>query len=250
MAYIKRLSKAIQPVALLCRNTLISAGGKKKYETYSQVDVKNKLSLGVEYVCGADVMGDIAEFGTMSGKTAAAIADALSIFDIRKTSGPKKLHLFDSFKGLPQAESIVDRDSPHIKSGIWAAGTCKGVSKEELIHMCKEFLPENRIIVYDGWFKDTLLKIPKDTKFAMVHIDCDMYQSTIELLVYLFQNQHIEDGTALFFDDYNCNKTSPNFGERRAWSEITQKFSVVFTDCGEYGWGGRKFIIHRYHNTD
>jgi len=246
---IEELPKLIQSVAFLYRNILWSFKRKKWKETDSEKDVRKKLSFGVEYVCGADVAGDVAEFGTMSGRTAAVIAEALSKFDIFK-NGPKKLHLFDSFEGLPPAQSVVDRDSPHVKSGIWGVGTCKGISKERLGCVLKKFLPKNSTIIYNGWFKDTLPQIPKGTKFAMLHIDCDMYQSTIEVLDYLFQNLHIEDGTVIFLDDYNCNRASPNFGEQRAWSETVKKFLIIFTDCGEYGWSGRKFVIHHYRNVN
>ena len=113
------------------------------------------------------------------------------------------------------------------------------------MRVCVKFLRE-RIIIYDGWFKDTLSQISQSTKFSMLHLDCDLYQSAIEVLDYCFSNGLVQDGTVIFFHDWNSNRASPNFGERKAWSEIVEKFSVHYSDCGGYGWGGKIFIIHSY----
>ena len=83
-----------------------------------------------------------------------------------------------------------------------------------------------------------------DTKFAIIHIDCDLYESTMDVLDYLFENKHLLDGCMIFFDDWNCGNASPHLGERRAWSEITKKYNVNYSDCGEYSCAGHKFIVH------
>ena len=114
---IRKLPKLIWPLAILYRNII-----RLIKSSQSQIEVHKKLSFGVEYVCNADVKGDIAEFGTMSGRTASIIARAMSKFDRYQDHDPKKLHLFDSFKGLPKAESDVDKESPHVKSGVWGGG--------------------------------------------------------------------------------------------------------------------------------
>jgi hypothetical protein len=81
-------------------------------------------------------------------------------------------------------------------------------------------------------------------KFSLVHVDCDIYESTIDVLDYLFANNHISDGGAIFFDDWNCGAASPDLGERRAWNEMVVKYRIRFTDCGNYSAYGNKFIIH------
>jgi hypothetical protein len=213
-------------------------------------DTKKALALGVMYVCGADVEGDIAEFGTKAGKTSKIIASSLSniakLYPYIDSAKSKKLHLFDSFQGLPKSVSPIDRESPHVTAGTWGPGACKGGSKQQLLELCKEYLPENRILIYNGWFKDTLAQIPSDTKFSMLHIDCDLYQSALEVLETCFNQGFVQEGTAIFFDDWNCNRGSPVWGERRAWSEIVEKFLVNFSDEGSYSWHGKKFIVHSY----
>lgn len=242
---LRKLPRIIQPFALLYRNLV----DVLKSETLYEEKTKEKLFLGVDYIYSCAVEGDVAEFGTMSGKTSSILARAISINGRRYqhvTREPKKLHLFDSFIGLPEAASIVDKESPLVKSGAWGVGTCHGITRKTLEELCGRYLSKNRIVIYDGWFKDTLPWIHKGTKFSMVHIDCDLYQSTIEVLDHLFANQHISEGTAIFFDDYNCNKASPALGERRAWGETIEKYHVEYADCGEYGSAGWKFIVHSY----
>jgi|GEM_PF-518076 len=213
-------------------------------------EIKKALGLGVMYVCGADVEGDIAEFGTKAGKTSKIIASALSniakLYPYIDSAKSKKLHLFDSFQGLPESASTIDIESPHVRSGVWREGACKGGSKQQLLEFCKDYLTENRILIYDGCFKDTLAQIPSDTKFSMLHIDCDLYLSALEVLETCFSKGFVQEGTAIFFDDWNCNRGSPAWGERRAWSEIVEKFIVKFSDEGSYSWHGKKFIVHSY----
>ena len=188
--------------------------------------------------------GDIAEFGTASGVTSSFIAAAMAhqqaepyMVPIRPTT----LHLFDSFQGLPEVTNPLD-----IEAG-WKRGMFIGLTEDQLIDRIARFLPREQIKTYPGWFKDTLKNIPRDIKFAMVHIDCDLYESTMHVLDYLFHEEHLLDGCMIFFDDWNCGNASPRLGERRAWKEITDKYRVNFSDCGEYSCAGHKFIVHLSH---
>ncbi|MBK8476483.1 MAG: class I SAM-dependent methyltransferase [Opitutaceae bacterium] len=210
------------------------------------LDVALHLQLGVRYAMGCAVPGDIAEFGTMAGRTAAVIAAAMPQYDRFCPSNRQSLHLFDSFQGLPAASSEVDRASPHVQAGVWGAGTCLGISEEQLREICSRHLAPERIRTYSGWFAETLPKVPTGTRFAMLHIDCDLYQSTKDVLDYCFSQGLVTPGAAVFFDDWNCNTARPDLGERRAWMEAVADFKIMASDCGEYGMGCHKFIVHSY----
>lgn len=208
--------------------------------------VHQHLQLGVRYAVSCAVPGDIAEFGTMAGRTASVIAEAMKAYDRFTPQERKTLHLFDSFRGLPEAESEIDRRSPHVAAGVWGAGTCLGISEEELVRKCAQHLDRDRVRTYAGWFADTLPALPADTRFALLHIDCDLYQSTRDVLDACFSRGLVSPGAALFFDDWNCNAARPEFGERRAWTEAVALYRIEATDCGEYGMGCRKFVVHAY----
>jgi hypothetical protein len=82
-------------------------------------------------------------------------------------------------------------------------------------------------------------------KVSVAHIDCDLYQSTVEVLEGLHRGSCLQDGTILLFDDWNCNKANPNFDERRAFREFLEnqnEFSV--TPWFTYGWYGAAYILH------
>ena len=84
-----------------------------------------------------------------------------------------------------------------------------------------------------------------DLRFAVVSVDCDLYESTASVLEYLLGKQTYSDGCVVFFDDWYCNRGSPEFGEQKAWADYTAKYKIRFTDWGPYSVVGRKFILHR-----
>jgi O-methyltransferase len=211
-----------------------------------------KLAESVDYVTWAAVEGDIAEFGTHSGLTATVLAysmtrvETLRNWHIRELNLPtRSLLLFDSFEGFPQAESDIDASSPSVLSGSWAAGKAVDKTPVQLMEMCSAHIDHRRISIHRGWFKDSLPRLSRETRFALVHIDCDLYSSTMDVLTDLFEKERFADGCVLLFDDWNCNRASPDFGERRAWVECVARYAPRFSDCGQYGPMGHQFIIHK-----
>lgn len=55
-------------------------------------------------------------------------------------------------------------------------------------------------------------------KLAFVHIDCDYYSSTKEVLNYI--EPYLQEGTVILFDDYYCFKGNEQYGEQRAFNEF------------------------------
>ena len=202
-----------------------------------QRDRYRALTRHVHFMYFESIPGDIAEFGTAYGATAtfiaAAMCDAMVLRPARRT-----LHLFDSFQGLPEITHPLD-----IKGG-WQTGAYKDKTAAQLVNLCREFIHEDQIRVYEGWYKDTLASIPAGTKYALVHIDCDTYESTSQVLTYLFANDHVGNGCAFLFDDWNCGHISPKLGERKAWAEACERFKLSYTDCGDYSVFGHKMIVH------
>lgn len=241
---IRKLPRPLQPAATLLRNVGQWAVGFAQ-PSATDLEVYRKLEGGVEYVCRNAVEGEIAEFGTMTGLSASVLARALGAEQSHR-GGERFLHLFDSFEGLPVATAEPDRNAPLVQAGIWAAGTCRGVSPDELRAMCARFLPPSRIAIHPGWFSASLPAVPDRTRFALIHVDCDLYQSTLDVLVHVFSRGMVSEGAALFFDDWNCNRASRVLGEQRAWAEVVERFRIEYSDSGEYGITGRKFLVHAY----
>jgi len=221
----------------------ISLHEKIRYgpEVRNHQAIADALLFAVEYVWGAAVEGHVVEFGTMTGRTASVLAAAMATF---RHKG--ELHLFDSFEGLPEATSQIDRDSFHVKEGVWSEGTLQGIGPSALRSKCRRYLADHRIFIHEGWFKDTTKLLPEGKKFGLIHMDGDLYQSTIDALDPLFSRRMVSEGAALLFDDWNCNRASNQLGERRAWRELVQKYRIVFSEGGDYGWAGHRFIVHSY----
>lgn len=218
------------------------------YENTRHRLIFEALTHGVQYICNNPVDGEVAEFGTGLGMSAFSIAKALGmyhqVYAERLRNAPKKLYLFDSFEGLPQALDPVDAESPAVKTGRWTTGAYNGLTVEELTELCATAYDRAHLKVVPGWFSKTLRQIPPATRFAMVHLDCDLYSSTAGVLDYLFTQRLVADGCAIFFDDWNCNQASPRFGQRRAWQETVEKHKLQYSDCGDYAVLSHKFIFH------
>jgi O-methyltransferase len=217
-------------------------------------EIARTLSICVQYINSSHVNGDIAEFGTMGGFSAKTIATAMvydperqPISDEKAGENPfRKLRLFDSFEGLPEITSPIDLSSPHVVSGAWAKGGCKVLGAGQLRALIEKIIPPHRFEIHDGWFADTVKTLPAETRFAMIHFDGDLYQSTIDALEPCFARGFVSTGAILCFDDWNANRALPTVGERRAWKELVEKFDIEASSGGDYSVGGTRFIIHSY----
>jgi len=203
----------------------------------------------IEYVSIAGVVGDILEFGVLAGWSSRIFCETM-----RNLMNPADIHLFDSFDGLPEYTSDIDINSyENAGRNIWAdkmrfpddfqadLGSTIDVHVQERLG---EIISPERIHIYRGFYSDTL-KEPLNVKAAIVHIDCDLYQSTVEVLWALHQYNVFQDGCVLMFDDWNCNKASPNYGERKAFQEFLDEqnqfiSSLFFT----YGFNSAAFFLH------
>jgi hypothetical protein len=217
-------------------------------------EIAKALTLAVQYINSAHVNGDVAEFGTMGGFSASTLATSM-VFDLQRqplgksASGENPfriLRLFDSFEGLPEITSPVDQGAPHVVSGAWAKGGCKVLAAPELRERIGKILPPHRFELYEGWFADTVKTLPAETRFALIHFDGDLYQSTMDALAPLFERGMVSTGAILCFDDWNANRAIPTTGERQAWKELVEMFGIEASSGGDYSVGGTRFIIHSY----
>lgn len=215
------------------------------------------LAEGVAAVYGYDVEGDIVEFGTMSGGTATGLARAIRSCDetLRYATAvygheARRLVLLDSFEGLPQVQpNSVDGCSPHVQDGVWSAGSLQGVSPARLADLVGQHLPADRIEILPGWFSETISSLGPDRRFALIHVDSDLYQSAMDALDGLLSRGLVARGAYVYFDDWNCNRADPDLGERRAWREVVERYGITFSDEGAYGIFARRFVVHDYRGS-
>ncbi len=125
------------------------------------------------------IPGDIAEVGVYRGGSAKIICSA---------KGEKILHLFDTFTGLPKVDEI-DSSWPFYE-GKFAAS----------LESVQEYLKgEQGIRFYKGIFPATGGPV-RDTKFSMVNLDVDTYESTKESLGFFYPR--MSPGGIIISHDY------------------------------------------------
>ena len=82
-----------------------------------------------------------------------------------------------------------------------------------------------------------------DIKASIVHIDCDLYDSTKEVLNFI--ENIIILGTILIFDDWDSFKDEDveNMGERKAFKEWS--LFNCFDELCDFGGCGKAFIMKK-----
>lgn len=196
-----------------------------------------------EFVAFNRIIGNIYEFGTYKGFTARIFATLIRGFQY-----PGNLFLFDSFEGLPEIDSEVDKKSYEVAVyQVWEKGSMRleqGVGNR-IREALSEILPPERVTITKGYFEDTLDRFLPNERAAILHIDCDLYASAMTVLEKVMEKNVLQDGTLLLFDDYNSGRANPRLGERKALADFLQN-QKTFT-CSHffnYGWSGSAFIIH------
>lgn len=139
------------------------------------------LLLNIARVLKEDVPGDIAEIGVYKGNTARILAQAA------RASG-RRLFLFDTFAGFDAADQ-ADTDRP---SRSFADTSLDAV---------KKFVGAQAVEYVVGRFPDSLSKVAIAERFAIVHLDCDLYQPTIAGMSYFYPR--LSPGGLLILHDYS-----------------------------------------------
>jgi len=220
--------------------------GKKTIDkVYSEIF--NKLFVLVRSL---PLKGDIFEFGVYQGYTSLLFAKNMKKFELNDTS----LHLFDSFVGLPDEQGL-DKNSYEFLSGVWLKGSMNvAEGLDGYIHKkLGKILSPDRVHVVKGFFEATLESYFKDKKIKakIVHVDCDLYSSSKYVLDLLFKNEIIQDGTVIIFDDWMTSLGNPNLGQRKATSEILEKYPHWSIEKYlNYGIGSHVFIAHDLRITN
>jgi hypothetical protein len=164
-----------------------------------------------------DLPGDIVEFGVGSG------ISLLSFWQLNRAMegelpelAQRKIYGFDSFEGLPE---LTDFDNPsmgHTKPTQMVKG---GYNGEGYLPKLFEFQKTHaNIFLIKGWFNKTLpvfLKQNEHAAFSLIHIDCDLYESTRDSLTGVFER--VVPGGVILFDEI----FHPRFpGEAKAFWEV------------------------------
>lgn len=149
----------------------------------------------LRYVLNQQPRGCAVEFGVAKGTTLRMIAEHMPAIG------------FDSFQGLPED---------------WRHGFGKGrfACDPPDIH---------GVTLVAGLFSETLPTFPFPSNIGLVHIDCDLYSSTAEVL--RWAGPHLRPGCFIVFDEFH-GYPGCEAHEQRAWAEWVVNNPVTWTVIG------------------
>jgi hypothetical protein len=151
----------------------------------------------------APANGLILEFGVFSGETINHLAARLP---------DRPVYGFDSFEGLPEN---------------WRPGFPKGA-----FHRANLPVVRGNVKLVVGWFDQTLpgfLAANPAIPVALLHVDCDLYSSTVTVLHQL--GDRIGEGTIIVFDEY-FNYPGWRDHEFKAFKEFVELTGIRYEYIG------------------
>jgi len=165
------------------------------------------------------VPGDFIETGVWRGGASIFMRAALGAYG----DSERVVWVADSFAGLPKPEPDV---YPHDEGDShWTAQALAVPRQAVEANFARYGLLDDQVRFLEGWFKDTLHDAPLE-KLAIIRLDGDMYQSTIEALHALYPKLSI--GGHLIVDDYGaipaCRQAVEDF---RAEFDISEEIETI-----------------------
>lgn len=171
------------------------------------------------------IPGDFVECGVYAGASAALMARAImdhsypmgvhnthaksqEYVDNLKATG-RRVHLFDSFQGMPESQPI--------DAELHQRGNVKGSAAVSLptvqANMQRWGIPPELLVWHPGWFEQTIPWVLHDPRaIAVLRLDADLYSSTKVAMQYLYPL--VSPGGWIICDDYDLS------GARLAVNEV------------------------------
>ncbi len=144
----------------------------------------------IERLKRENIPGAFAEVGVYKGET----ARILHFMDPERS-----FHLFDTFEGFDKKD--LEAEKSDIDKTIDFSDTS--------IDWVRTFIDGNaNIVFHPGYFPETTKELEED-KYALVHLDADLYQPTIAALHYFYPR--LAPGGIIMVHDYN-----------HTWSGVTE----------------------------
>ncbi|MCB2137506.1 MAG: TylF/MycF family methyltransferase [Rhodobacteraceae bacterium] len=168
-------------------------------------------------VIRSEIPGDLIETGVWRGGACIFVRGILKAYgDTGRT-----VWVADSFEGLPPPDGkkyAADKGDKHYKMGFLA------ISMEEVQENFRRYgLLDDQVRFLKGWFRDTLPTAPID-RLAVLRLDGDMYESTMDGLVSLYHK--VSPGGYVIVDDYHaiaaCKAAVHDFLDKEAPHEVVQ----------------------------
>ncbi len=136
--------------------------------------------------------GCIVECGVWRGGMSAGIADIL----------PGRTHyLFDSFEGLPPATNLDGPGATEFQRDVHSVFYRDNLRAERsFAERAMNLSAAKESFLVPGWFEDTVANVAFPTPIAVLRLDGDWYESTMQCLSGLYSK--VSPGGLIIIDDY------------------------------------------------
>jgi O-methyltransferase len=185
----------------------------------------NNIEYCIKDVINNNVEGDLIELGVWRGGAVILMRALLKEMNVTN----RTVWVADSFKGLPPPNSAkypADKGDKLSKFGELS------VSEEMVKYNFEKYgLLDDKVKFLKGWFKDTLPAAPIK-KLALLRLDGDMYESTMDGLINLYPRLSV--GGYVIIDDWGaipaCKKAVEDYRSKYSINEeiITIDSTGVF----------------------
>jgi O-methyltransferase len=170
------------------------------------------------------IEGDFLETGVWKGGACILAREVAKLYDNTRT-----IYVADSFEGLPPPNpSIypVDAGDIHYTLDYLKIGVDQVKSHFELFGEL-----DDKVVFVKGWFKDTMPHLHID-KLAVLRLDGDMYESTIDVLNYQYPKLSV--GGYCIIDDFGHRGANQAVMDYRQQHGITDQIYIVDPRPGVY----------------
>jgi len=180
----------------------------------------------VAAVVGDGIAGDFIETGVWRGGACILMRATLAAYGVRD----RRVFVADSFEGLPPPDP--DRYPADRKDKLHTYREL-AISEAQVRRNFEAFgLLDEQVVFLKGLFRDTLPGLG-DARFALIRLDGDMYESTMDALVNLYDRLSV--GGFVLIDDYGalagCRRAVHDFLDAQA---LTPRLEP--TDRGAVWW--------------
>lgn len=146
-------------------------------------------------VLARKVPGDLIETGVWRGGATILMRAVLAAYG----DATRTVWVADSFQGLPQPDA--ERYPADAGDRHWTMSDLAVPAEQVAANFERYGLLDERVRFLEGWFSDTLPTAPIE-RLAVVRLDGDMYESTMDGLRYLYPK--LSEGGYLIVDDYGA----------------------------------------------
>ena len=168
----------------------------------SKATLKNTYDLA-QLAIRNRIPGDFVECGVYGGAQCAVMARA--IMDNEHRAFARRVHLFDSFTGIP-------KPGPNDLGWTHPEGTSACSLESCKAHMKEWSIPDELLVWHPGLFTETLKKTRFENQIAVLRLDGDLYESTLVCLEQLYPL--VPPGGYIIVDDYalpGCRKAVDDY---------------------------------------